>query len=66
MSKIFKFDYHVTRARSTLHEDLHTFMIITPSTLPRMRGILDKSCRENRNTNFMFTKYFPKIVPFVR
>jgi hypothetical protein len=66
MSRIFKFSYDVTRTTGTLHKDQHTFIIITPSTLLKMRGILDKSCRENQNTNFMFTKYFPKIVHFVR
>jgi hypothetical protein len=31
-----------------------------------MRNILDKSCRENQNTRFMFNDFFPKIVPFMR
>jgi hypothetical protein len=66
MSRMFKFYYDETKTTGTLHKDLHIFMIITPSALLRMRGILDKSCRENQNTDFMFTKYFPKIVPFVR
>jgi len=26
----------------------------------------DKSYRENQNTHFMFSNFFPKIVPFVR
>ena len=33
MSRIFKFDYDVTRTMSTLQKDLQTFMIVTPSTL---------------------------------
>ena len=33
-------------------------MIILRSVLLRMRNISDKSCRENRNTHFMFNKFF--------
>jgi hypothetical protein len=29
-----------------------------------MRNVLDKSCRENQKTYFMFNTFFPKIVPF--
>ena len=29
-----------------------------------MRNVSDKSCRENQNTDFMFSEVFPKIVPF--
>jgi len=38
-----------------LHEDLCTFMI-SHSGL-RMRPVLDKSCRENQNTHFMFSNF---------
>ena len=31
-----------------------------------MRNVLDKSCTENRNTNFMFSNVFLKIVSFMR
>jgi hypothetical protein len=31
-----------------------------------MRNVLDKNCRENQNTHFMFNNFFPKIVPFMR
>jgi hypothetical protein len=30
-----------------------------------MRNGLDKICRENQNTHFMFNNFFPKIVPFL-
>ena len=30
-----------------------------------MRCVLDEGCRENRNTDFMFCNFFPKIVPFM-
>ena len=26
----------------------------------------DKCCTENQNTHFMFSKFFPKFVPFMR
>jgi len=41
-------------------------MIISRRILLEMRSILDKSCRENQNTYFMFNNYFPTIVPFIR
>jgi hypothetical protein len=41
-------------------------MIIPRSILLRMRNVLGKRCRENQNKHFMFNKYFPKIVPFMR
>ena len=50
----------------TLHEDLCTFMIISRLILLRMRNVSDKHYRENQNTRFMFNKFFPKIVPFMR
>jgi len=30
-----------------------------------VRDVSDKSCRENQSTQFMFSKVFPKIVPFM-
>jgi len=30
-----------------------------------VRNVSDKSYRENRNTHFAFSEYFPKILPFV-
>jgi len=30
------------------------------------RNISDKSCRENQNTHFMFSNFFPKIVLFMK
>jgi len=31
-----------------------------------MRNVLDKSCKKNQNTHFMFDNFFPKILSFVR
>ena len=51
----------------TLHEYAFTFMTISRYILLRMRNILDKICRETKNTRLMFNKFFfPKIVPFIR
>jgi hypothetical protein len=44
----------------TLHEDLCTFIIILRSVLFRMINVLDKNCRENQNTHFMFNNAFPE------
>jgi hypothetical protein len=50
----------------TLHEDQHTFFIISPSIILRMKNVSDTSCTENRNTHVMFNNFFSKIVPFMR
>jgi hypothetical protein len=42
----------------TLQEDQCTYMIISRSVLLRMRNVLDKNCRENQNTHFMFNNFF--------
>jgi len=31
-----------------------------------MRNVADRSGRENQSTHFMFNKFFPKIVLFMR
>jgi len=36
-------------------------MIISRSLLSRVRNMLDKSCRENRNTRFIFNNFFPAV-----
>jgi hypothetical protein len=41
-----------------LHEDISTFMIISPWILLRMRNYSDRSCRENQNTHFMLNNIF--------
>jgi hypothetical protein len=42
----------------TLHEDQYTFFIISCSILLSLGNVLDKSCRENQNTHFMFNTFF--------
>ena len=61
LSRKFKFRYNLTRITGTLHEDQYTFLIISRSVLLRTRNVWDKSCRENQNTHFVFSKIFPKI-----
>jgi hypothetical protein len=45
----------------TLHEDQYTILIVSHSVLPRMRNVSDKSCRESKNTHFVFNNFFKKI-----
>ena len=40
---------------------LHAFMAISPSLLVRMRNVSDKICRENQNTRFEFSNFYPKF-----
>jgi len=55
-----KFNLISDKNNGTLHEDRRTFVIISRWTLLRMRTVSDKSCRENRNTHFIFNNYFGK------
>jgi hypothetical protein len=62
-----QFLQNLTRTTVTSHEDQYTFLIISRSFLLRMRNALDRSCRGNQNTLFMFNNIiFPKIVPLAR
>jgi len=49
----------MTRITGTLHEDQYTFSIMSCSVLLKMRNVLDQSCRESKNTYFMFSNFFP-------
>ena len=42
----------------TWHEDVRKFMINSHAVFFRMRNVLDKICRENQNTCFMFNNFF--------
>jgi hypothetical protein len=52
----------------TLSEDLRKFMIISRSSLLKVRNVSDNSCRKNQNMRFMLSNFsfFLKIVPFMR
>ena len=41
-------------------------MIISHSTLLRIRNFSDKDCRDNQNTHFVFNNFSSKIEPFMR
>ena len=43
----------------TVHADQYTFLITSHSFLLRVRNVSDKSCRENQNTRFVFSDFFP-------
>ena len=43
----------MTRISGTVHEDLCTFIVISYWIL-RMRNVWEESCRENKNTHFVF------------
>jgi len=58
------FHLSLTRVASTLHEDLYTFWSYLAHFLAW--DISDKIYRGNLNTHFVFSNFFPKIVPFMR
>jgi len=41
-------------------------LIISRSVLTKVADVSDKSCRENRNTHFMFNKFFPPKIGHLR
>jgi len=57
MSRKLKYRDNLTGITGTLHENLRTFRICCWILL-RMINASHKSCSENRNTNFMFNKFF--------
>ena len=42
----------------TLHEDVFTFITVSFWILLRMRNFVDRSCRENQNTHFVFNNFY--------
>jgi hypothetical protein len=63
----FKFRWNLTRITGTLHEDVLTFKTLSRWIILRMRNVLDRSCRGNRNKfHFQQLFFFTKIVPFMR
>jgi len=58
LSRTFKFYWNLTRLIGMWHEHLCTFTIISWWMLLRMRSVLDKICRGNRNIHFMFNNFF--------
>jgi hypothetical protein len=58
LSQKFVFHLNLTRMIDTLQEVQYTFLI-TSHSVPKLRKVTDKSCRENQNTHFMFNNFFP-------
>jgi len=58
----FKFHYTLTRTTGTLHEDQYTFIIISRSVHLIKRNVSDKSCRESKNTHFVFNLFLNRAV----
>jgi len=52
----FKFHCNLTTITCTLHEDRYTFLITSRWILLRMINVSDRSCSENQNTHFVFSK----------
>jgi hypothetical protein len=59
LSRNFKFHESLTRITGTLHEDLCIFMV-SQWILVRMIKCLRQICRENQNTCFMFSTFYPE------
>jgi hypothetical protein len=57
-SRKFKFNKNLTRIMGILHENVFTFVTVSRKIFRIMRNALDKSCRENQNTHFMFSSFF--------
>ena len=53
-----KFFWNLSRVSSTIHEDLCAFVTISRRILLRIRNALEKSCKENQSTHFMFSNFF--------
>jgi len=52
--------------KKKIHEDLCTLITFSGSFLLGMGCAVDNSCRENKNTHFMFDFFFQNIVSCMR
>jgi hypothetical protein len=52
------FTWRPIYSNSTLHEDRCTFLIISHSSLRRLRNVSEESCRDDQNTYIMFSNIF--------
>jgi len=64
MSRDFKFHWNMSKW-GVLCVKTYSCMILSWIVL-RMRNVLDKSCRGNQKSHFIFSNLYPKIVPFFR
>jgi len=58
LSRKCKFHYIRTRITGTLRQDQCTIFLIFRSVLPRIRNVSHKNCKENQNTDFVFSNFF--------
>jgi len=56
----FKFHYSLTRTAGTSHADRYTFIITSRSVHLIKRNVSQKSCKESKNTHFMFNIFFSR------
>ena len=49
----YKLHLNMTKVTGTLHEDQHTFTMVSCCICLRTKNVSDRSCRENQNTHFM-------------
>jgi hypothetical protein len=61
LSRNFKFHWNVIRMTGTLHEDVCTFMIISPRFLLGIRGVSGKRRRKAQNTHLILPPPFFRI-----
>jgi len=54
LSRKLKFYWNITRITGSLHEDQHTFLIISRSVLLRTKNVSDRNCV------FVFCNFFPE------
>jgi len=66
LSRKFKFHWNQIRVMGTSDKVLCTLMVESGSSLFRIRNVLNKSCTENQETNFLFNNFFLKIMTFMR
>ena len=60
LSRKFKFQKKSEKNKGYFIWSKCIFLITSHSFLPRTKSVLDKSCRENKNTHFMFNHFFRK------
>ena len=66
MSREFRFCYNPKIAPGALHEDLCTFMGMSPLILLRMKNMSSTIYKENPNTFQVQKHYFSKNMPSMR
>jgi len=63
---IFEYISKICQVKFRFYYNLSRITCVLWRWIFRMRNILGKRFRENRNTHFMFNNFYPKIVSFMR